>query len=115
MSSDDTVLTRTLTPDAFDSLMNRVEFKWHMTLDELSRDQIRMKVRDASNSGDLDGMPAVAIVRRPVGNDNEDDVQVDVYDCLGKRICNLVIAANGLGKVRSVDRQSEQVLIGRTA
>jgi len=114
MSSEVTILTRTHPPGAFDSLMNCVEFQWRTTLDELSQDQIRMKVRDALNSGDLDGIPAVAIVRWPDGNDNEDDVQVDVYDCLGKRICNLVVAANGLGKVRSVDRRSEQVLIGRT-
>lgn len=102
MNSDDTASARALPPHAFESVLDRMTFNWCTGLDEFAQQQIRQKVLDASDSGVLEGIPAVAIVRRPDFAPTENDVEIKVYDGRGKRLHSLKISENGFGAVHSL-------------
>jgi hypothetical protein len=97
--ADDTTNVRTLPPHQFPSEPIALDFDWRAELNDRAEAQVRQTVYDALRLAELDGVPAVAIVRRLGLSFADDTLNVDVYDGTGKRLCMLRIAENGFGNL----------------
>lgn len=99
---DATQLIQALSPHEFPTAPASLQFYWRANLGANVEQQIRTKVLDAISEVAVQSKPTVAVVGRPDLSPKTDEVNVDLFDESGRRVCALSIGDRGAGSTRVV-------------
>lgn len=82
------------------SLLSDVQFDWRIRMSEPAKERFRKMVLEVLRTERLRSVSIVAVVRRYGVLPAWDDLQIDVFDKPGTRICTLNSVKDVRGKIR---------------